>query len=454
MEVALQRLRSLFEAFGGGAYTIGEAMSITQHSAQAAQLARAAGERDAAVVAALFHDVGHLLGFEAGLPAEMDGCGFEAHDSSGGAFLTQLGFEEDVGWLAAQHVRAKRYRVAVDPAYANKLSEASKTTLRFQGGPMSPAEVAACDADPRWPEALRLRSYDEGAKEEEPYKGFSIDAIFEEYMPAIERTFSPKKTTTTTTTRPYVLSAEQLRKWDEDGFLVVRRPDPSLTAERLGEMAEFLATVDREAYPMCLVHRERPLNGGPPQICRVENFCKHEPRWRDLCLGLVQDLVSQVTRRPAVLFKDKINFKGPGGGGFLCHQDATAYATDKLATRHVSALVAVDAATVENGALQISPGRHNEGIFPNDRGVVRDDVDLDFSHVLVDPGDVVLFDSYLPHKSDANTTDTWRRSAFLTFNSADEGDFHEAYYAKKAEVIQQGAISINLDFGGTIVPDE
>ena len=44
----------------------------------------------------------------------------------------------------------------------------------------------------------------------------------------------------------------------------------------------------------------------------------------------------------ALLFKDKINFKGPGGGGFDAHQDATAYATDKLASTHITAMVAID----------------------------------------------------------------------------------------------------------------
>lgn len=71
---ALSRVKQLFKLYGSGAYTIGEPMTILAHSAQAAARARAAGERDAMVVAALFHDIGHMLGFEAGLQAEMDGC--------------------------------------------------------------------------------------------------------------------------------------------------------------------------------------------------------------------------------------------------------------------------------------------------------------------------------------------------------------------------------------------
>jgi 2-aminoethylphosphonate dioxygenase len=52
-----------------------------------------------------------------------------------------------------------------------------------------------------------------------------------------------------------------------------------------------------------------------------------------------------------------LNFKGPGGAGFLSHQDATAYATDQLASRHVSAMVSIDPATKENGAVLVSFGK-------------------------------------------------------------------------------------------------
>ena len=76
------------------------------------------------------------------------------------------------------------------------------------------------------------------------------------------------------------------------------------------------------------------------------------------------------------------------------------------------------------------------------------------SQVLVSPGDVVLFDSFLPHRSATNTSDTWRRSGYLTYNLASEGDLHAAYYRKKLQAFSDGSagsISINKDFGGDIV---
>jgi hypothetical protein len=69
-----------------------------------------------------------------------------------------------------------------------------------------------------------------------------------------------------------------------------------------------------------MVHHERSAHDGAVRICRVENFCYHKPAWAELCFGIVQDCVSQAFGEPAVLFKDKVNYKGPGGGGFLLHQ--------------------------------------------------------------------------------------------------------------------------------------
>ena len=171
---------------------------------------------------------------------------------------------------------------------------------------------------------------------------------------------------------------------------------------------------------------------------------------------MVKDLVSQAYREEAVLFKDKMNFKGPGGGNFLCHQDATAYATDEFANRHISVMVAIDASTNENGPLQITAGRHNEGTFKNEAGVVDAEVEagMDFTNVLTKPGDIVLFDSFLPHRSDANMSDSWRRLAYLTFNAKSEGDYHEAYYDYKIKMMKEctaGSISVNKDFGGEVL---
>ena len=71
-------------------------------------------------------------------------------------------FGDRVGWLAGAHVAAKRYLVATDPDYADTLSEVSAHSLHHQGG----AAVDSAFVDhPWWPDALRLRRYDDAAKD-------------------------------------------------------------------------------------------------------------------------------------------------------------------------------------------------------------------------------------------------------------------------------------------------
>ena len=62
------------------------------------------------------------------------------------------------------HVDAKRYLCAVDPPYLDGLSPASRLSLKLQGGPMDPAEVAAFEANAYCRDAVRLRRWDDTAK--------------------------------------------------------------------------------------------------------------------------------------------------------------------------------------------------------------------------------------------------------------------------------------------------
>ncbi len=140
-----------------GRATYGEGVSLAQHSLQCAALAQAAGADETLVLAALLHDVGHLV-------AEWDDAlGRLGHDGVGGEFLTRR-YGATVGALVGLHVRAKRYLCSVDPDYYDKLSAASVHTLARQGGAMGPDEIAAFEAEPHHADALRLRRWDDLGK--------------------------------------------------------------------------------------------------------------------------------------------------------------------------------------------------------------------------------------------------------------------------------------------------
>jgi predicted HD phosphohydrolase len=142
---------------------IGEPVSQLEHALQAAALARAARASRSEVLAALFHDIGHLIA-PAGA-AEMDGLGIVDHEGIGADWLAALGFDAQLCTLVRSHVQAKRYLARRKAGYYERLSDASRGTLRFQGGPMSETEAAAFEADPLFAAKVRLRAWDEAAKD-------------------------------------------------------------------------------------------------------------------------------------------------------------------------------------------------------------------------------------------------------------------------------------------------
>lgn len=161
-EETVSQVFSLWEAHGQDDY-IGEPVSQLEHAAQAAALAEAAGHDEEVVLAAFLHDFGHLCSPEA---ESMDGYGTVDHEKVGADYLRGLGFPERLCRLIESHVQAKRYLTCKNPAYLGRLSEASLATLAFQGGPMTPEEAAAFESDALFPLFLKMRTWDEQAKEE------------------------------------------------------------------------------------------------------------------------------------------------------------------------------------------------------------------------------------------------------------------------------------------------
>jgi len=171
-------LLSIYTAHGAGAY-YGEAVTMTEHSLQAAYFAQAHGAPEALVLASLLHDIGHLVE-----PAPADIADWKhdaAHEQSGARWLAAH-FGPEVSEPVRLHVAAKRYLCATDPAYGAQLSAASVMTLALQGGPMSEAERRAFESNPHWREAVLLRQFDDQGK----IRGLATPT-FDSYRPLIDR---------------------------------------------------------------------------------------------------------------------------------------------------------------------------------------------------------------------------------------------------------------------------
>lgn len=160
-EQVIAEVFGLYERFGENDY-IGEPVSQIEHMSQAAELAMAEGFDDEVVLAAFFHDIGHLCAEGA---ASMDGFGVVSHERLGADYLRRAGFSERMARLVEYHVQAKRYLTFKEPGYFERLSEASRRTLDYQGGVMSAAEALAFEQDPLCAISLRMRRWDEQAKQ-------------------------------------------------------------------------------------------------------------------------------------------------------------------------------------------------------------------------------------------------------------------------------------------------
>ena len=197
-----------------------------------------------------------------------------------------------------------------------------------------------------------------------------------------------------------------------------------------------------------------PERDQPLDVCRFERIAHCLPAFRSLCVEKIRQRLHALFGEEFLLFKDKCNVKSPGGGAFPAHQDIAAY--DSFGPPyHVTAAVALDASTLENGCLEVaedylglqSPERElnatDYGTLPvfhfykggARNGDILDAVQdrLDWRPVEMAAGDVLLFDSYLPHRSAPNRSAQPRRVFFLTFNPARYGDHYDAYYRRKSE---------------------
>ena len=150
----------LFIEKGGDLYG-GEAVTQLEHGLQAAHFAKTEGASDNLVVAALLHDIGHLLH---DLPDNATEVGVDdIHEELGAQFLIQYFYKEVVESVKL-HVTAKRYLCLVDAEYYNTLSPTSQASLILQGGIMSELEKIEFEKNEFYNQAVALRKWDDRAK--------------------------------------------------------------------------------------------------------------------------------------------------------------------------------------------------------------------------------------------------------------------------------------------------
>ncbi len=229
-------------------------------------------------------------------------------------------------------------------------------------------------------------------------------------------------------TAPVFLAADPdaVEFFARSGWVMTRTLDADATVGLRSWVDEVMAWPDGGGW---LHYREQTDAG--PRLCRTENFVPFHPGLRALLTdGAMVQTAGALLGEPAVLYKEKINYKAVGGAGYAPHQDAPAY---RFVESHVSCMVAVDDADIANGCLEVVSASFDRVLPMDDHGCLRPDVvaALSWEPVPVVAGTTLWFHSRTPHRSGPNTSGRDRRALYPTYNAAAEGDLRDAYYRQK-----------------------
>ena len=198
---------------------------------------------------------------------------------------------------------------------------------------------------------------------------------------------------------------------------------------------------------------EKSQINGDVILNRVENFCDYLPLVKDLIEGdKIQTLLQELTGRSYVLFKDKINFKLSGGGGFRPHQDGAAFRkfiNDEL----ITVMIPVHSSNEGNGSLRIKPDNYKKELYQHNNGTIDefdhcDEHDTDWQNIHMEPGDILCFSSYLVHQSNDNLSGLPRSCYFITYSPQELGDQRKTYFTFKREKFPPRIErDVNKDYG-------
>lgn len=229
-----------------------------------------------------------------------------------------------------------------------------------------------------------------------------------------------------------ILTQEQVDQFHRDGFLVVRGMYSPEETKAISDWTDEVAAMP-ETPGKYMMYFEPSQADGSRILCRIENFVPfHQGFSKLITARRMQQAVSELFGEEAVLFKDKINFKLPGGDGFKEHQDVQA-GWDDYAAIHITAMIAIDETNEANGSLEMIAGMHKQGVLGSMWAPLTDDDTghVEYEAVHCQPGDAVFFDSYAPHRSQPNRTNEARRVLYITYNKLSESDSREQYYTDK-----------------------
>jgi len=141
---------------------IGENLTMSEHMIQTAMLAEKNKCSNDLICSSLLHDYGHFVLED---PNQLVSDNIDGNHESIGANYLKKYFSNEIIEPILFHVDAKKY-LARNKKYFDDLSEASKTSLKLQGGIMNDNEAKQFERSKNYKNSIKLRRFDEGAKKQ------------------------------------------------------------------------------------------------------------------------------------------------------------------------------------------------------------------------------------------------------------------------------------------------
>ena len=234
-----------------------------------------------------------------------------------------------------------------------------------------------------------------------------------------------------------ILSADEISAFKKLGFIVLRQYYDEHQIKRILDEVNRLETMSLEKGSIMKYYDtpfEHDSSSQSMILIRIEKFIETSPYLKSIVNNpSVHSLLNPLLGESALLLKEKINFKPPGAAPDLLHQDSQA-GWDDYGSEFVSVLIAVEDSNISNACVEFD----NSGCYINGLAgslwkplTSKDIPRAEMIPIETRAGDIILFNSYVPHGSEANTSDKRRCNIYLTYNKASDGNHRLKYFSEK-----------------------
>ena len=237
-----------------------------------------------------------------------------------------------------------------------------------------------------------------------------------------------------------MLTDKQIKQYNKNGFLLVKNLIPLSIIDEINDLCKKFNHITKDDWKIgkeMAYYETNKMNSEKRILMRVENLVDFYPLISNVAQSKeIFSTLEKIMGEKIILFKDKINFKNPGSGGFRPHQDPNK-SWLKFSNKFCNALITISESAIDNGCIELAPEGHKLGLIPQDgTGLLPENTvkNLSFKMIPTSPGDVVFFDALSPHRSKSNNSKSQRINLYLTYNALMDGNHrHEYFEEKRAE---------------------